>query len=542
MPGPIRCLGRLTNVPSPLPRRRLAGVVATVLAVSGCGVFGSKSTPHPTPTTPASSISSTAQNTSPSSSPSVSPAEWSDCGELGSGITGARTNGFDITCTKLPAPVDYAKPDGGQTSIFVVRLHWRQQQSNQRVGSLVFNPGGPGVSGVTLAVSYASIVPDDILNHFDFVSFDPRGIGLSNPLVCATDRQKDQWAALDPDVRTARGRTTARATATALAQGCVKKAGTAALAQYNTEVSARDLDRVRQAVGDDKLTYLGFSYGTMLGAQYAHLFPDKVRAAVLDGPVDPTLDTVRWAQSQANGFETEYRRFGAWCTTQPGCRSLADVQVTTAALIRQLDRTPLRVSSGTTARSVTGGIVTTAALYAMYDKNLWQRLASALLAARNNDGTGLLSLADDYNERDSSGHFTNVLETFTAYTCNDDGVRPTDAQITAKANEWARKYPVFGLSFAASLYSCTGWPDRHSSLALPSATTAPAILVIGTTHDPATPFTGAAALAHALGSGVVLTAQGDGHTAYPGTPCIRTKVDGYLISLTVPDELSCPAS
>jgi len=525
--------------PSP---RALALLVVTVTALSGCGVFGKSSSSHtitPAPSTSATATPTATATTSPT--PTPVPVTWSACGELGQSITGARANGFDFSCTKLAVPVDYANPDAATTSLFVAKLHWRQQRSGQRIGSLVFNPGGPGVSGVTLGLSYASLIPEEVLDHFDFVIYDPRGIGLSDPFRCASDRQKDQWLTLDPDVRTAQGRAIAKSTNAALASSCTKKYG-AALAQYSTVTAARDLDVLRSAVGDSKLTYLGYSYGTVLGAQYAHLFTKRVRSLVLDGPVDPTLNFIGWTSSQVKGFENEYARFSAWCATQPLCAPLGNAHSYTAALITRLDRTPLKVGVGGAARNATGAIVEGAALYAMYDKSLWNQLMTALLAVHDrNDATALYAMSDAYAERDSSGHYSNVLEAYTAYTCNDSPAAPADTVVAATATTWMRTYPVFGRAFAASLYACSAWPVR-TPLPQPSAPGASPILVIGTTHDPATPYAGAASLAKALGSAVVLSWDGDKHTAYPATPCLVSTVDAYLIAKTVPHDVSCPAS
>jgi pimeloyl-ACP methyl ester carboxylesterase len=457
-------------------------------------------------------------------------------------VTGARTNGFDFMCSKLAVPVDWAKPDGPQTSIFVVRMHPRQQQASERIGSLVFNPGGPGVSGVTLGLSYVSVLPDEVLNHFDFVAFDPRGIGLSNPITCATDKQKDEWSSLNPDLRTTKGRSVQKSVSQTLASACSKKYGTS-LEQYNTTTTARDLDRIREAVGDEKLSYLGFSYGTVLGAQYAHLFPGRLRAAVLDGAVDPTLNLEQFTASQVASFEAQMGLFASWCAQQPGCQTLGNAKTYTAALIKQADKSPLRSPGKTDTRVATGGIVTAAALQAMYDKASWPRLQSALLAARSHaDPTGLFALADEATERDGDGHFTNVLEAFTAYTCNDSAQRLTDATIAQRATEWGRKYPVFGQSFAGQLYNCVSWAKPAHAIEKPVATDAPTVLVIGTTHDPATPYSGAASLVRVLGSAVELTWDGERHTAYPGTSCVSGKVDAYLISLTVPIDRACPAN
>lgn len=517
--------------------RPIAVVLTAVLCLSACGVFGKgSSTTSPSPSGAAPSDATV--STSPTSS--AGNVLWSSCNELGESITGPRTNGFDFTCTKLPVPVDYSKPDGAQTNVFVVRMHPREQQPGDRIGSLVFNPGGPGVSGVTLGLSYVTLLPDDILKHFDFVTFDPRGIGLSNPISCVSDKKKDQLTGLNPDVRTAAGRTQQKAASRDLGSACVRAYGNA-LAQYNTVNTARDLDRIRDAVGDEKLTYLGYSYGTVLGAQYAHLFPKKLRAAVLDGAVDPQANGLQWAQMQAAGFEREYAQFTTWCAKNAPCSSLGDAKKYILSLAKRADRTPLHSLKSGETRVATSAYVIGAALAAMYDKASWPRLATALVAAKEHaDAAGLFQLTDEITDRDSTGHYSNVLEAYTAYTCNDLPLHVSDAVVAAKATEWTRTYPVFGGSFAAALYACASWPATRPALELPYAPTAARSLVIGTTRDPATPYAGAASLVRTLGSAVELTWDGDRHTAYPKTACVDSAVDAYLIDLTVPAVRSCP--
>jgi pimeloyl-ACP methyl ester carboxylesterase len=443
-------------------------------------------------------------------------------------------------CGKLAVPLDYASPAAGTVQLFVVRVHYTEQKQSDRLGSLLVNPGGPGGSGVTLAASLVNQLSTEVFDHFDVVGFDPRGVGLSTPLTCISDRQKDRLAAEDPDVRTAAGRLVARSSAATVVKGCVTKYG-ATLAHFNTTEAARDLDRIRAAVGDSKLNYLGYSYGTRLGAVYAHLFPTRVRVAVLDGAVDPVAPELTTDEAQTRAFESAFDQFAADCRTRPACAVLGNPRSVVTALIAAADRTPIPSSVPTDTRTATGGIVTTAVVSALYDQTSWVSLGQALIAARSGDAKGLFALADQYNQRDSTtGHFANLLDANLAVNCNDSTLRLTDAEIARTATDWIMKYPIFGRNAAADLYSCYSWPKSGYPLPPASAPGAPPILVIGTVHDPATPYPAAKTMAQALGTGVELTWDGEGHTAYPKTPCVAAKVNTYLITAAVPTAATCP--
>jgi pimeloyl-ACP methyl ester carboxylesterase len=447
---------------------------------------------------------------------------------------------MQFSCGKLPVPLDYTKPAGTEINLFVVKVHSTKQKASDRIGSLVVNPGGPGGSGINLAAGLVDGLNDQIFDHFDLVGFDPRGVGLSTPLNCVSDRQKDQFLALDPDVRTAAGRNLARSTSDAIARACVAKYG-AALAHFNTEETAHDMDLIREAVGDDKLNYLGFSYGTRLGAAYAHQFPTRIRTAVLDGAVDPVAAELTTDERQIKAFEDAFNQFAADCLKRAACAAMGNPRSVVTTLIKQADKTPLASSKKTETRKATGGIVTIGVLSALYDQSEWSDLGDALIAARRGDAAGLFTLADQYNERDpDTGHYSNVQDANLAVNCNDSTLAITDALVAAKGAQWIAKYPIFGANAAASLYACHAWPKSGHPLPPAAAPGAPPILVIGTVHDPATPYAAAGVLAKALGTGVLLSWDGEGHTAYPKTRCITTKVDTYLVTAKVPAGNACP--
>ena len=467
---------------------------------------------------------------------------FSDCSQLfRTAITGSRASKMSFGCGKIAVPLSYAAPHGATIQLFVVKVHYSAQRPADRIGSLLVNPGGPGGSGVDLAASLVNELSTDVFAHFDVIGFDPRGVGLSSPLNCISDQQKDRIAAEDPDVRTPAGRAQARSTSTAVVSQCAKKYGKA-LADFNTVETARDLDRIRAAVGDTKLNYLGYSYGTRLGAVYAHLFPSRIRVAVLDGAVDPVAPELTVDEAQARAFEAAFDQFAADCRARPACAVLGNPRTVATGLVAAADRDPIGSSLPTEKRRATGGIVTTAVVSALYDQADWASLGQALIAARSGDAKGLFALADQYNQRDpTTGHYANILDANIAVNCNDSQLTITDALVARVAGSWIAKYPLFGKNAAASLYSCYSWPASGYPLPPVSAPGAPPILVIGTVHDPATPYPAANSLAAALGTGVELTWDGEGHTAYPRTACVSAKVNSYLINATVPSTSTCPA-
>jgi pimeloyl-ACP methyl ester carboxylesterase len=449
---------------------------------------------------------------------------------------------MDFSCGKLAVPLDYAKPHGVTVVLFVVKIHLKKQNAADRIGSLLVNPGGPGVSGIRLALSLVSTLSDTLLQRFDLVGFDPRGVGLSSPLECISDSQKDRLSAQDLDVRTAAGRAEARKTSASIAQGCIAKYGSA-LGHFNTEETAHDMDLIRESLGDSKLNYLGYSYGTRLGAAYAHQFPTRIRVAVLDGAVDPVASELTTDERQVSAFEAAFDQFAADCMRRPACSALGNPRKAVESLIQSANASPLKSSALREKRLATGGIVTTAVVAALYDARDWPVLGNALVAAQAGDAKQVFALADQYNRRDAeTGHYTNILDANLAVSCNDSSLQITDALVAAKAREWIPKYPIFGKNAAASLYGCQAWPKSGHPLPSVSAPGAPPILVIGTVHDPATPYAAARVLAKALGSGVLLSWNGEGHTAYPKTTCITSKVNAYLVTGALPVDDSCPAS
>jgi len=530
-------------VPATSLTTRLSALVAGAAVVLGGAACtsGKRATP-PATTAPTNTSSSASGSTSasPSASQPAASIAFSDCSrQFQAAISSSRAKQMQFACGKLAVPLDYDQPAGQQADIFVVRV--RSNSQRQRIGALLVNPGGPGGSGVNLAAGLVGALSQQLLDRFDLVGFDPRGVGLSDPLQCISDKQKDALAAADPDVRTAAGRAQARSASDAVVASCVAKYGTA-LGHFNTEETAHDMDLIRQALGEDKLNYLGFSYGTRLGAAYAHQFPTTIRTAVLDGAVDPVTDELTVDERQAKAFEDAFDQFATDCLSRPECAALGDPRSAVRSLIAAADRTPIPAGTGAHARKATGGLVTIGVASALYDQGQWDDLGQALVAARDGDARKILTLADEYLERDpETGHYSNIQDANLAVNCNDSTLQITDELVASVASKWIAKYPIFGPNAAASLYSCHSWPRSGHPLPPASAPGAPPILVVGTVHDPATPFAATGVLAKALGSGVVLRWDGEGHTAYPKTSCITGKVDSYLITAKPPAAgTTCP--
>ncbi|HEU0131653.1 MAG TPA: alpha/beta hydrolase [Mycobacteriales bacterium] len=515
---------------------RIAGAaLAAALALTACqGKPARDAGPTATPTTPATTATGTATTPVPSASPTAAdpeatiaryaadPPRWTGCGD-----------GFE--CARLTVPLDYAKPAGGDMQVALIRLKARQK--SKRIGSVVLNPGGPGGSGVEFARQAEQLLPGEILDRFDVVSFDPRGVGESTPVDCLDDAQLDRLVHADPTPDTPAERAALFRLSREEAAACQAKSGRL-LPHLGTVDTAKDMEVLRRVLGDDKLTYVGFSYGTVLGARYAEQFPSRVRALVLDGALDPTLSASEVSAAQAEGFDRALTQFLNDCRS----RSCAfarhgDPFATFDTLVARADSRPLTASRYPDRLAGQSEVLfgTAAALYS--PEYGWPALRDALEAAwTQHDASGLLALFDNLVERDQNGHFSNSLESQAAISCVD-GVYPKDeAAYDADAKAFAKRAPRFGPAIAYGPVACAYWPVPPVSRPGPArAPGAPPILVVGTTRDPATPYAWSVALAEQL-RGALLTHVGDGHTAYGygRDACVDRIVDAYLISLTVP--------
>jgi pimeloyl-ACP methyl ester carboxylesterase len=444
-------------------------------------------------------------------------------------------NGFQ--CARLLVPFDYGRPAWKRFSLPVIKLP--AADPGRRIGSLVVNPGGPGESGVQYAEQARSAIAPAVLDRFDVLGFDPRGVGGSQPAVhCMSGPQLDRYFTTDdtPDTPAQLARLVSESKL--FARECGQHA--AALLPYiSSRSAARDLDVLRAALGDRKLTYLGKSYGTYLGAWYAQLFPRHVRALVLDGALNPDATSTDINITQGEGFEVALRSFTANCMRLAGCPlgRGSDVSAGIARLQGLLDRatrTPLANDLGD-GRPANGSLLLEGVVAALYTKAYWPVLTRALKSAFGGDGTLLIELADSLMQRSPNGSYTNLADANMAINCLD---RPWPHALSAWrsiASRAAKAAPQFGASIVWGSLACAYWPVKSEPLPKITATGAPPILVVGTTRDPATPYRWAQALARELKSGVLLGWNGDGHTAYRmGSSCVDAIVNSYLISRALP--------
>jgi pimeloyl-ACP methyl ester carboxylesterase len=473
----------------------------------------------------------------------VAAARWRPCPDLARDLLQRVPSNVEFSCATVKVPQDWstakgAVPSDGRTfDIALVRVRSTTQRAADRIGSVVVNPGGPGASGVETAVLLSSAMPTEVLRRFDLIGFDPRGVGTSAAVRCTTDADLDAYFGAEPDPLSQADFDAVAGLQRRIAEACGTKYGES-LRLFSTEQTARDMDAIRAAVGDAKLTYLGFSYGTLLGAVYAQLFPQRVRALVLDGAVDPTQTLTQSSEGQAKGFERAFDNFATWCRNTPsGCQIGPDAR---ASVMNALATARTNPASTTAGRKATAGWVFLAVIQSLYLESTWRQLASALDSLRRGNPAQIFGLADDYGRRGSDGRYENLFDANVVVNCTDDDHAPTVEQIRAMQGRWRTKYPLFGGNLALNLV-CAQWPGKHDPFPKGPATGAPPILVVGTTGDPATPYEQTAALATMLGVGVVLTCQGSGHTAYLETRCVNDAVDQYLIELKVPEQgKTCP--
>lgn len=472
--------------------------------------------------------------------PPAAPTDFTDCTADFQRIVVGRPGSdrpLQWECGTLPVPLDYTRPDGTRLPIRVVRA--RLDSQLDRVGDLFVNPGGPGISGTGLALDLALSMPIEILQRFDLVGFDPRGVNLSGPVQCVPDDYKDVLYAAEPYARTDAEYQLQVDIAETVATMCYDRYGDD-LGLINTVNTARDLDQLRESLGETTLTYLGYSYGTTLGSTYAELFPDHVRALVLDGATDPTLGDRASTEASARGFESAFDAFAADCVAQRDCAAGPDPKQTVLDVLDTARQAPLP-TTGASDRTVAVGIVFTGVLSSLYSEDSWPVLADAIGTAAAGDGTGIAQLADSYTRRGPDGSYPNVLEANLAVNCADSASTFSDGEIRVFIEEMRVLYPLFGAPIAAGLLSCDRWKAPPHPLPIRDGGGAAPIMVVGTTNDPATPYTGAQAMAKELDSGFLLSWDGEGHTAYPKTPCVTAAVDAYLIHLAVPAAASCPA-
>lgn len=498
-------------------RSRRYGVVAallTVVLVVGCAPNA------PVATTPVASAPNASAPAAPSATAAaVAPARWTDCG-----------NGF--LCSTVVVPKVEAEPALGTLNIALIRLPATDPAA--RLGSLVINPGGPGGSGVEFVRESAAGFPPELRKRFDLVGFDPRGVNASSEFRCIDNL--DGRVALDPSPDSDAELTVLVADSRAYARACGSR-NDQTLAYLSTDAVVGDLDRIRQAIGDEHLTYLGFSYGTLIGALYAERFPDRMRAMVLDGAIDPSLPLEAFRADQAVAFERSLTHFLADCADDRDCVFHGGGDTTKAfdLLMTRIEQDALPTPRARDRRSVGPGLAQSAVLGAMYDDRAWPTLAAGLALAELGDGSLLLLIADPFRGRKENGSYSNQQDAYTANICLDYAA-PTDvATYTSWAAALEADAPHFAKQVAYNDLTCAFWPvaasGRPHAVRAPGA---PPLLVIGSTGDPATPFAWSEALVEQLSTATLITREGEGHTAYFKSRCVARAVDAYLLELTVP--------
>jgi pimeloyl-ACP methyl ester carboxylesterase len=441
--------------------------------------------------------------------------EWSTCG--------------DIQCATLEVPVDHADPTGPTLDLAL----GRRRAKGDRIGTLLVNPGGPGAAGIPVVQDAESYFSNALLDRFDIVAWDPRGSGDSTAIDCGdkldyffdTDKSPDDAAEVAANVAAARR----------LATACEERSA-ALLPHLSSRATVDDMDTIRAALGEEKLTYLGFSYGTYLGALYADRYPTRVRALVLDGALDPSLGFEDVTRDQAVGFDSALNAYLDNCARTKCGFGGSDPHRAYDRLIAQIDAEPLPGEVGGEHRTLGAGEADLGVASALYAGTQgWSILTDALKRAARGDGTTLLQLSDAYTGREPGGTYDNSQAAFFGIGCLD-APAPTIDQLPLVAQRIEQAAPEFGASTTWLSSPCSVWPVPAEGQPAPvHGTGAPPIVVLGTSNDPATPLKWAQALATQLESGNLVVYRGEGHTAYArGNQCIDDAVDDYLITLKVP--------
>ncbi|MEU5597086.1 alpha/beta hydrolase [Streptomyces sp. NPDC020298] len=504
---------------------RWSAVVAAAMLVAGCGGGPGGSGDDAKRRSDVPSASPTAPSAAglPSSLTSQKP-DWGGCKATGN----SPAPSSEWQCATMKVPLDWSKPEGATIGLPLIRA---KATGDDRIGSLLFNFGGPGGSGVSTMPAFGPTM-SALRERYDLVSWDPRGVGAGDGIRCRSDKDVQAAETVDATPDTPAEEKAYLQDATDFGKGCSRAAGKL-MAHVSTTDTARDMDLIRQVLGDAKTHYFGFSYGTELGGVYAHLFPRSVGRLVLDGVVDPSADSVGHAENQAKGFQRaldDYLKSKGEDPTQ-GSRKIVN-------LLKRIDARPLPTSS---ERKLTQTLAVTGIILPLYSESRWPELTNALTAAEEGDGTRLLSLADDYDDRDPSGHYGTTTQAQRVISCLDDKERPTLQETRKLLPRFEKISPVFGdfLGWDAVGW-CHNWPvpGQYETPEVSAPGAAP-ILLVGNTGDPATPYEGTRRMADELGRGVgvELTWKGEGHVSYGrGSDCVDSTVNAYLLNGTVPKD------
>ena len=481
--------------------RRTASMICCAVLLAGCGVG-------------AGVVATDAQHSDATFGPADDPFGWTRFGATGRVEIGTFT-----------VPIDYNDPSKGTFDLDIARH--LAMKPDERIGSVLVNPGGPGFGGTDFALLAEANFGQTLLDHFDIVAWDPRGTGESEPKIDCTDDYDHFFATSDITPDDAAARQQLIDLAKEFATDCVDQNG--AIYQYvGTNNSARDMDGIRAALGEATISYLGFSYGSELGATWATLFPQTVRAAVLDGAADPTANAAESGRQQFKGFESSLDSFLAACSGNAKCpfNNNGDSAAAFDRLMKNIDSVAIPSEPGRPA--VTLEVAIAAVGEAMYSSASWPALASALDDAQQGKGAGLLALYDEYYRRQPDGTYADSLEAFQVIRCMDSTERPTVEESDANAVKLREVAPRFEARTVGD-YDCTFFPPTTDPRVEITGKGAGPIVVIGTTGDPATPLDGTRKMAAALEQSRLVVVEGNQHTGYGLNACSTSTVDNYLV-------------
>ena len=536
----VRCAAHPYSDPVLLPGTRslrrvpataaCAATLAVVLALSAASCStGSQATDGPRLISGArpANVVAPASGSDPTGMPtswSPQPLQWSTCKGHPGSAAGMR-------CATLRVPLDWSDPAGEQIDLAVAKVP-ASGGADERLGTIVTNPGGPGGSGVAFVAS--NPFGGELALRFDQVSWDPRGVGASTAVTCG-ETAASAFLHADPDPDTAAEQATLDQLARAVSDDCAMHDADL-LAHVGTSDVARDLEALRLAIGDGPINYVGFSYGTQIGQLYAEMFPTGVRSMVLDGVVDPSLGFTEFLIGQVEGFEAAFAEQAAACAKETDACGVADLSTAYDRVKERVERDPLPASAGpgtgsSAGRSVGPAELATAAIYTGYRTDGWRDLGPALATALDGDGSGLASLSDGYHDLGGYAAYAGVV-------CSDTPPPADPTAWKAFADQARARSPRFGGSIANELLPCATWPVRSAQVPAAVdasvASDAPPVLVVGNTGDPATPLSNARSVAGRMRSAVLVTVDIDGHTAYGRDRCATKVIDAYLLSLTLP--------
>jgi pimeloyl-ACP methyl ester carboxylesterase len=456
----------------------------------------------------------------------VNPIVWTAC----DGSTNT-----EVECGNIEVPFDYADPEQGSFVLYVKKHN--AASPADRIGSMMVNPGGPGFGGSSLADDAQYYFSQDLIDRFDIIAWDPRGTGESTPAVDCVDTF-DEYFGLDSPPETPEEKQALIDASQAFNDKCAENSGTI-LPYISTQASAQDINSLRLALGEEKVSFFGFSYGSELGTTWATMFPETVRAIVVDGAVDPNASSTEEGMNQAKGFEGQLATFLKQCSEKATCafHNGGKAEAAFDKLVLDIDTTPLEVSKDRTP--VTQGVLFTAVAQAMYSDYYWPQLSEALSEVQSGDGKGILQLYDDYYQRKDDGTYGNELEAFLAISCLDDPGASSVEDVDLHIEDFIAAAPRLGGNFAYG-YSCALWPVKQASKVTITGKGAGPIVVVGTTGDPATPLDSTRKMALSLEQGILIVVDANQHTGYGANNCVVKAVDDYLINLSVPkNETTC---